>query len=250
MSEPLASERLGERWERALLTLLLLSFFAGGYFAVAFASGSARARALPLALDGRIPFVPESVCVYVLVYSAALSPLFLVRCRRLFRRTALAFALAIALALPWFLLWPVTSVGLRPPFEMLDPSRFVEWGVMLLYTWDPPVNLFPSLHVALAALAGLAAWKAQPTAGAVALPTVLMISVSVCTVKQHFVVDVLAGAALALALYAAVLRPYRPVGNAPTAYSWRGPVGFLALQAAVFLVAFVAFRSGFAPWIR
>jgi membrane-associated phospholipid phosphatase len=248
MSGPSKEEAQGARWERALLTLLLLSFFAGGYFAVAFASDPARARALPLALDGRIPFVPASVCVYVLVYSAALSPLFLVRCRRLFRRTALSFALAIALALPCFLLWPVTSVGLRPPLETLDPSRFVEWGVMLLYTWDPPVNLFPSLHIALAALAGLAAWKAQPAAGAVALPAVGMIGVSVCTVKQHFLVDVLAGAALALAIYSAVLRPYRAGGDAPTAYSWRGPVGFLALQVAVFLGAFVAFRSGFAPW--
>ena len=212
------------------------------------ASDSANAHTLALSLDGRIPFVPESVCVYVLVYSAALSPLFLVRCRRLFLRTALSFALAIALALLCFLLWPVTSLGLRPPLEALDPSRFVEWGVMLLYTWDPPVNLFPSLHVALAALAGLAAWKAQPAAGAFALPAVVMIGVSVCTVKQHFLVDVLAGAALALAIYGAVLRPYRASGDAPTAYSWRGPVGFLALQAAVFLGAFVAFRSGFAPW--
>ena len=60
--------------------------------------------------------------------------------------------------------------------------------------------------------------------------------------------DVLAGAALALAIYSAVLRPYRAVGDAPTAYAWRGPLGFLALQVAVFLAAFVAFRSGFAPW--
>jgi membrane-associated phospholipid phosphatase len=248
MGEPSEEAAHGARRERAVLTLLLLSFFAGGYFAVASAPNSANARTLAFALDGRIPFVPESVFVYVLVYSAALSPLFLVRCRRLFRRTALAFAVAIGLALPCFLLWPVTSMGLRPPLETLDPARFVEWGVMLLYTWDPPLNLFPSLHIALAVLAGLAAWKAQPAAGAVALPAVLMIAVSVCTVKQHFLVDVLAGTALALAIYTAVLRPYRAVGAAPTAYSWRGPVGFLALQVAVFLGAFVAFRNGFAPW--
>ena len=76
--------------------------------------------------------------------SCALLPLFVVRCSRLFRRTAIAYATVIAVSLVFFTVFPVTSIQLRVPQTRLDISRFSDWAVSLLYSVDPPYNLFPS----------------------------------------------------------------------------------------------------------
>ena len=227
--------------ERAVLTIGAVAFFVIGYFAVARNIDPARALDLGTALDARIPFLARSVWVYLWVFPASLLPLFLVRCPRLFRRTLLAYALAIAASLVFFVALPVTSIGLRADPGRLDVTRFSPWAVALLYRLDPPVNLFPSLHLSIAALAALAAWKARRAYGAAACVGVALIGVSICTVKQHFVLDGLGGAALAALVYAFVLRPYAPTPGIDPAYGWRGPAAYFALLIAVY----AGFYAGF-----
>lgn len=233
-----------------MLTIGLVAFFIAGYFGVALGVDPARARDLGTALDRRIPFVAESVWIYLWVFPASLLPLFLVRCPRLFRRTLLAYGLAIASSLIFFAAFPVTSIGLRADEASLDVTRFSLWAVAVVYRLDPPVNLFPSLHLSIAALAALAAWKARRVYGAAAWVGVALIGVSICTVKQHFVLDGLGGAALAALVYALVLRPYAPAPGTTAAYGWRGPAAYAALMIAVYAGFYAGFLNTHSGTIR
>ena len=61
----------------------------------------------------------------------------------------------------------------------------------------PPTSLFPSLHLSLATLAALIAWRARPLFGWCAAPMVVAVAMSITTMKQHFVVDGAGAVALA-----------------------------------------------------
>lgn len=164
-------------------------------------------------LDARIPFVAGSVWVYLGVFPLAFLPLFVVREKRLFRRTIVAYAAALVVALIAFVVYPVSSLGLRAPLASLDTTRISDWGVKTLYRVDPPYNLFPSLHLTIALLASGAAWKASRKYGSLALVATVPIGVSILTLKQHFVWDGVAAVVLAGAVYAAVLHRYSELAN-------------------------------------
>jgi hypothetical protein len=228
---------------RALGSIAVAAFFVAGYFGVGRSLDPGPARELRCALDDRIPFVEASVWVYLAVFPASLLPLFVVRSPQLFRRTLLAYAAAIAVSLILFAAMPVTSSRLRVDRAELDPARASGRAVAALYRIDPPVNLFPSLHLSIAVLAALSAWRARRSYGLVAVLGVSLVAVSICTVKQHFLVDGLAGVALALGIGAALLRGYRPEPGVDPAFDWRGPAAHGALLVAVYAGLYAWFAA-------
>jgi hypothetical protein len=231
------------RHERALLTAGVVALFVLGYFTIGGRVPPERALSLATAWDARIPFVPETVWIYLWLFPASLLPLFLIRCPRLFRRTIAAYAIVIAVSLAVFAAFPVTSRELRADASRLDTDRFSPWAVAALYRLDPPYNLFPSLHLSVAALAALSAWTARPLYGALVGAGVVLVAVSILTVKQHFLADAAGGLLLAGAVHAAVVRPYVPSAGFAPAYGWRGPAAYAALMALVyagFAAAFLA----------
>lgn len=230
--------------ERVALCAAVLAFFAVGYYAVAWGVEPGRARSLPeTALDQRIPFAPGAVYVYALAYTAVFFPAFVVGCPRLFRRTALAYAVAIALALVVYALAPVSAVDLRADPADVGAGGFAGWGVRVLYALDPPTNVLPSLHVALVWLAVWSAWKAWPAVGIGAAAAALAITASTTLVKQHFVLDLGAGAVLAALVAALLLRGRYPAAQR----SWRGPAAFAGVVAGLYAAFYAAFRAGVAP---
>lgn len=237
--------------EKVLLIGLLFVLANVGYFGVGLLTDPGRARTLGTALDAQIPFVPWTVYIYAWVYTVMLYPGFVVRCPHLFRRVALAYAVVLLTCFTAWAAFPVTAAPLRGDLATVDPTAsFHGWGMWVNYTLDPPVNLFPSLHVAAATLAGLCAWRAHRAAGLAAIPVAAAIGVAVCTVKQHYVVDALAGAALAAAAWWALVRPAR-TGDRPErelAHGWTGPLLYLAFHTSVYAGLFIAYRAGWAPW--
>ena len=230
--------------ERTVLTLGLAISFVAGYFGVGLNTDGSRALELATPLDQGIPFIPGSVWIYLWMLSAAFLPLFVVRCSVLFGRTLLAYALAIAVSLAVFAAFPVTATRLRVQPQELDLSRPADWAVSVLYAMDPPYNTFPSLHLSIATLAAFSAWKAARRWGAATFLGVALAGVSICTVKQHFLLDGLGGILLAALLYALVLRGYRPPPGTEPAYSWRGPMAYLAVLALVYGALFALFCWG------
>ena len=227
--------------ERVVLTIGLMIFFVTGYFGVGASRNLPQAHVLTTALDERIPFVAGSVWMYLWVFPCALIPLFVVRCTHLFRRTAIAYAVVIAISLICFITFPVTSAGLRMAQARLNVSVFSQWAISHLYSIDPPYNLFPCLHLSIAGVAAFSVWKASKPYGSAVFLSVILLGVSVCTVKQHYLLDVLGGIALATFANALILRPYTPLDGATLAYSWRGPASFLIFALVVYAIFYVAF---------
>lgn len=229
--------------ERGLLASGTTGLFLLGYFGAGAHAAALRVWDLGSPWDARIPFVADSIWVYLALFPMALLPLFLVRCPRLFRRTIAAYALAIVISVVVFAVFPVTSVELRADTAALDVHRFAPWTVATLYRIDPPFNLFPSLHLSIALLAALSAWRASKAFGAAALALCVPVAASIATVKQHFVVDGIAGLALASILYGWIVSGYQVRPGQPPAYGWRGPAAFALFTAALYGALFLVFRS-------
>jgi hypothetical protein len=208
---------------------------------VGWSVGASRARTLSTPLDARIPFIAGSIWIYLALFPAAFLPLFVVRCRYLFRRTIAAYLFAVAVSVAIFASLPVTSAGLRVDAASLDTKQFAPWAVSLLYRVDPPYNLFPSLHLSIALLAGLSAWKASRRVGAAVIAGTAFIAASICTVKQHFLLDAAGGVVVAAAAYALTLHAYEPDEGVDTAYGRRGLTAFSACALCAYAGLYTIF---------
>jgi membrane-associated phospholipid phosphatase len=229
--------------ERIAIGASLALLFVGGYFTLGHRVDSARATELMTAWDRAIPFVPWMIFVYIAVFPVAFLPVFLARSRRLLRRTWVAIALAMVISYGFFYVWPVTSINLRVDAATLDPKKFTDWCVLSIYRLDPPFNLFPSLHLSVAALSASAVWRANRRYGAVALAAVALISISICAVKQHFIADGLAGLALAASLYRLLIARFEPdQAQEELAYRWPAAALYLIVHALVYLGFYLTYR--------
>jgi hypothetical protein len=227
--------------ERAVLTVGVALLFFCGYFAVGLSTEHRKAHEFSTPLDGRIPFLARSIWVYLWSFSASVIPLCFIRSRRLFRRSALAFAVAICASFICFTALPVTALHLRADAAQLSQPGPSDWAVSAIYSLDPPYNLFPSLHVSLTALAAMAVWKADRRYGAVFLIGLGLVAIAVCTTKQHFIVDSLGGLVIAAVVGGMILGPYQREG-ATAVYSWRGPVSYLASLVLMYFGFYAAYR--------
>ena len=232
-----------------MLSGALVAFFLLGYFGVGWiATDPADARSLALTLDARIPFLLDSVVVYWSILPMALLPIFVVRDPDIFRRVALAYAVAIAVALAVFVVFPVTSRGFRPDAQAYSASGFAGWLLQLLHFVDPPLNLFPSLHLALALLAALAATHVHTRLGVLSLLWTAVIAVSVCTTKQHFVADVAAGLGLGGLAHRVFVAGANRKDRANASFGARGLVFLAALVALFYAGLYAAYALGVDPW--
>jgi hypothetical protein len=149
---------------------------------------------LVLPVDGLIPFVPETVWVYLVGYALTFIVVLLtVRDARGFRAALAAYLAVTVAAVPFFLLWPVPAS--RPPH--VEGVGLSYAAVRWLYDSDPAGNTFPSLHVANAALGAWITLRHDKLRGAFAVLLAIAVAVSVLTLKQHHVVDIPGGIALA-----------------------------------------------------
>ncbi|WP_313950149.1 phosphatase PAP2 family protein [Accumulibacter sp.] len=152
-------------------------------------------------LDAAVPYLDWTVWVYLTQF--ILLPTAIVSARDDSDRSQTLYAMLLAtlLAAPIFLAWP--TVVLRPT----PPDGFTGLAWRLLYLADTPANCFPSLHVALATIAGRALWRRGACALAVVWPS--LIAVSTLTTRQHVAWDIAGGiccAAIALWLTKRIFR--------------------------------------------
>lgn len=176
---------------------LFLCLAAGYLVFCALYLGSAAAAlraALPLeptALDRAVPFVAASIVVYLSQFALLPFALVVARDDNARSRTFYSMLLATLLAAVVFLCFPTSVPRPTPP---ADGLLGIAWQG--LHLADTPHNGFPSLHVALAAIAGALLWQARRRALAVAWPA--LIAVSTLTTRQHVAWDIAGGLLLAL----------------------------------------------------
>ena len=157
-----------------------------------------------LGLDAAVPFLPWTILIYWSFYV-----LFLVAAWRLAPQPFLGVVRAVVLAsvVSWACFVALPAHVPRP-----DPSQLeAPWRGLYahLHAIDPPGNSVPSLHVALALLVG---YSVRREPGGWLWPAWgVAIALSTLTTRQHVLVDLVAGVALAVLVHA-----LQPVAAAPS----------------------------------
>lgn len=232
---------LPERQERVLLGVAV-GLFLCLYSPINYLAGSWPAGSAETPLDRAIPFVPQWVFIYALLYLLLPLPLVLPSTRPVYRRICAAFVLTSAVSFVVFLLFPL-HMDLRP--MDLDGGVFAEWMLKVIHQVDTPANCLPSLHVSLSLLAALSAWTLDRRVGRIAIPLAIVVAFSTLFVKQHWAWDVISGWALGLFSWALLVRD---PNNARLATGRRGVQWLLAGQALLFLGAWGVFALDLLPF--
>lgn len=185
----------------ALVSLVPLYIFIG-------VANTGRPHHAPaIGLDRMIPLMPAWSIVYGALYLFLIVlPVLVISHNELINRTVRAYLLIWVTAYAFFLALP--TVAPRPQDEFVPGTGFGAWGLRLLYELDPPVNCFPSLHVAHSFVGAFAVWRLHARLGAAALAAAVLVAVSTVFTKQHYVVDTISGFALAGAAYAIFIRGF------------------------------------------
>lgn len=230
------------------VTLPMIALFAivPLYLVIGEAVVPGRALHVPeIALDRAMTIEPAWSLVYLSLFLAVLLPAFVIHQQELVRRTIYAFILAWVVALACFVLYP--TVGPRPP--RLPGDGFSAWTLRLIYSSDHRYNCLPSLHVAQCFLAAFACGRVHRGVGAVALAWAFFVGLSTVYTKQHYVMDVVAGAGLAYGANLLLLRPY-PRDAVPARERRYAPAlaGIAAgVYAVMALLIWMLYLAGFTP---
>jgi membrane-associated phospholipid phosphatase len=186
--------------EKIVLTLLLIIvsgrafLYIDGHNAATVSTALSTGLASPL--DASIPFVPWFVLAYLLYYAWVVLPLPILGRRAAFYHAWSAFALVQLSACLMFVTMPSQMIR-TDPIPGGVPGAILRW----LYRYDQGFNVFPSLHVAHSVLVALIFWQYRrdwfPLVGFGAL----LIAASTVLIKQHYLVDIPAGALLAMVCY-------------------------------------------------
>jgi membrane-associated phospholipid phosphatase len=157
------------------------------------------------AMDRSIEFHPYRwIWVYQSAYLIINVVPWLAERREELARYAKGFALLSLVSFAIFILLPT-----RAPTPIVHDFRGMYW---LLKLYDTPNNALPSLHVGLVTYTLLLGWrifgdKLPRGLGALCIAWGLLIAYSTLATKEHYFVDVPAGAALAVAAHWWAWRP-------------------------------------------
>jgi len=154
---------------------------------------------LGISLDGKIPFIPQFALVYFSTYIFVVQPFFILSNARLFYWMLVSFISITAAA---------TLIHAAVPskidrVEQLELSNGISGRALGLFqkTCKPHGN-FPSMHVGLSVpVVGANFIVAGPVAGSVTLIWAVLIALSTLYTKQHYILDVLAGALGGILIY-------------------------------------------------
>jgi membrane-associated phospholipid phosphatase len=207
----------------------IIVFEAVGFYAVTLPT-----RDLSLPLDRRIPLVSAFIWPYLLCYVFPLLPLVVVKDWHRFNRALLAIVLANAAAFLAYIVLPVAFP--HPELGSSLSDRILAFQFQ--YDFKPGANKLPSLHVAFAWIVCLLCRKQGlgRAREAMILLSAALISISTLFVKQHILLDVLAGAALAVAAWSTAGRLYHRL--APAGASPREALRTLVRRAALPLLLY------------
>jgi membrane-associated phospholipid phosphatase len=202
-TQPSAGRFFAYRWAVGIGVAILQSLI---YFAVGYFQRPRSTTALALPVDRMLPFWVWTVWLYLPFYAGiftmAISGL---RRPALFHRALKGVLITLTIGATGHLAIPAEypRPPVLPPYEGASEA-FLAW----VQAVDPPGNVFPSLHVAHTSALAVILRADRPLLGAVAMVMALLLALSTLTTKQHFVLDVLAGWAIAFGISRWVLRPF------------------------------------------
>ena len=154
-------------------------------------------RELKLPADDWIPYRPNWVWIYsFLYYPIILYTNLIVQSPRDFTHLAVSYMLLLGFQMAFFVTFPVvTPEGWR---ASNGRRTYSERFLALVQSFDASSNSFPSMHVSVATLTAL---HLYPSLGAWTVSFPVLIGLSCLFTKQHYLIDIPAGAALGWVTY-------------------------------------------------
>ena len=149
-------------------------------------------RELKLRIDDWIPYWPSWVWIYSCIYYPLILYLnFVLESSRQFTHVATSYVLLLGLQMVFFVLFPVAT---PEHWRVINRCRTLsERFLAFVQRFDARSNSFPSMHTSVAMLTAL---HLVPHLGAMAFAFPALIALSCLFTKQHYVIDLPAGAAL------------------------------------------------------
>jgi membrane-associated phospholipid phosphatase len=197
--------------ERARLLSWFLVFFFSGYLFTGYVHvGSPTEGFLATSIDSTVPLLTWSIWIYCIHFLVMISSFFLIADPDSLRTFAGAVAISLVVSFLTFFLFP--TIYPRPCFST-DGATWYLWEA--LYVVDVRTNCFPSLHISLASCYSY--WLVKKGGNwRIAIPALfVMTSVSVLTTKQHYLVDIIGGVAVAIGAVYVSERVHRSRGGVP-----------------------------------
>jgi membrane-associated phospholipid phosphatase len=173
---------------------------------------------LTMAIDRRIPLVPGFVWAYEACYVFPFAPLFLLEDWHRFNRGVLAALLANVLAFAVYLALPIAYAMPSLGHTVAEQVLAMEYAI----DFHPGANKLPSMHVAFAWITGLTCrgrlgkGRRGKALDAGLFGCALLISIAATFVKQHLLIDVVAGVVWAFAAWGAAGWLYPRLGGGET----------------------------------
>lgn len=188
--------------DRLIKTLLFIGigvYYLGVYFLLnEWTARGGRFHTLALPFEKDLPFVPAAILGYTMVFGFLALAYLVIQDLDFFKKLVKAFFLGLTLHFLIFLLFPVQYV-LRPA---LDPESTGLAALVHFYYWlDLPYNCFPSLHISNVFLVSFFLQRYRPGLGWILHPLAAVVAISVVLVKQHYIIDVIAGFLVAQGVY-------------------------------------------------
>jgi membrane-associated phospholipid phosphatase len=159
-------------------------------------------RHLPMSpIDRAVPLMPWTFWIYASVYCIYTVSCILQRDLEAFGKFLYGYLFAYTVSCLFFVAFPTVFPREAYPVGGGYSGDSIVWSEAALgwfRTYDNPTNCFPSMHVGSAVLVTAPFYKKRPVVFAVFCVWAFAISVTTVTTKQHYAVDVLAGAVFAL----------------------------------------------------
>lgn len=148
-------------------------------------------------LDERVPYWPSWAWIYSFLYYPAIVYLnWTVSSPRHFNHLAMSFFILLAGQMLFFVFFPVETPA---HWRTLNQGKSLsERFLLFVRRFDAPSNCFPSMHVSVAMLTAL---HARPLLGPLVYLFPALIAFSCIFTKQHYLLDLPAGAALGLGAF-------------------------------------------------
>ena len=164
---------------------LILILLLGGYFVVNEVNTGRAVFDVEIPWDSGIPFFSFMVIFYILLFPLILIPFFIVKKHK---KIILHYVIITIISCLIFLALPSSII--RPD---LNDNNFFDKILGYIYSVDKPYNLFPSLHASLLALAFVFIFKQNKKLSYKLLPLFILSFVSTLFIKQHYILDLVAG---------------------------------------------------------
>jgi len=184
--------------EQPVLALLMFVVWAAGYLAIARITEGGVSYPIPtLAWEDKIPFMPVFVWAYLCIYPLFVLPFLFIRNRQFFRLFSFSYILVMCICYVCYLVIPV-SFDRRPDLVV---DSFSTFALSIVYSADNSWNCFPSMHVAMSLMASLTILEVHRIRGIFATLLTVLIAASTVLIKQHYVMDLVAGMVITLGVY-------------------------------------------------